>query len=442
MVNILLWMALCFSVASAYGSIILPRAPDGSLAALIRNSPQVRGHMKSIIAAMDKLNAEGLPYSEGPLQDFKSVDLDKVAEEKRKCLRLRNSVRPEGFQAIIDINPHADYPDQISGDEPESIEITTSLAKVDNERLGWNKEVSTEIGGSATAEASGGFGPFSASLSATVFGNQRSMSGKNGESSKQTEYRNDIKVTKICKRNSICRVVTWTYTRTIMGRCFLMPYQDLECWGPRIPGNISLGVYLHDTSSLETVAKQFFEVQKPFNSAVDNIGAGFTVQGIQMHSPDFVKAKYEENCSFSYPLRMENGDPVRAQALITEPLDTTEKSPVQQVPKAYKWVQDAEGIKYCNLEKGWSWQPDDFFYIPKAEGGRDEWEQRPDLPQPEGHKEKCPRDTKLSARAEASGKNAAPPKNKLIKVEIISDNVPKFVSQLGKNKNEGFVANL
>lgn len=91
-----------------------------------------------------------------------------------------------------------------------------------------------------------------------------------------------------------------------------------------------------------------------------------------MHERNQVRAKHEQNSSFSYPLRMENGVLVRAQALITEPLDAEpgpKSSPVTQVPKAYMSVVDRDREKSCNLDRDWSWQPDNYFYILKADGG-------------------------------------------------------------------------
>ncbi|EJP60794.1 uncharacterized protein BBA_10262 [Beauveria bassiana ARSEF 2860] len=440
MVNMMLWTALSFSAAVAHGAII-PRQGSGdiNLAALIRNAPQVQRHQKSIQGALNK----GLPYSEGLLEASKSlVKLDGLKEEERKCLYLRNTVKQDGFQSYMDINPHSDAPDVVTGDKEKKIEITTSTAVVDVERLGWNKEVATEIGGSATIEASAGIGVFSASLSATVYGNQRTSEGQNGEASKQTEFRQDVRREEVCPPNSICRIVTWTYTRTIKGKCFLNPYYDEQCaTGNKRKGKYSLGLF-PTCQPLQGVATQFFDFD--YDNYKSASGFGPENQGLKMHKPEIVKAnKYDEDCTFTYALRDENGTPVKATANIieTEPDSSVKKSAVTKTPKAVGWFEDEDGVRSCELEDGWFMQANSAYYIPTEAGGQGVWEYRDDLPEPQGLKDKCPQYSSLTKRAVAGSKKGPPP-NPLFKVVIIDDGVPEFLKKLTKTNSDGYAANL
>ncbi|KAM3466809.1 hypothetical protein NHJ6243_000550 [Beauveria neobassiana] len=439
MVNMMLWTTLSFSAVVAHGSII-PRQNAGGLnwAALIRNAPEVQRHQKSIQRALNK----GLPYSEGLLEASDNlVKLDGLSEKERKCMYLRNNIKEDGFQSYMDINPHPDAPDQITGPVERKIEITTSTAVVDVSRLGWNKEVATEIGGSATAEASGGIGVFSASLSATVYGNQRTSGGQNGEASKQTEFRQDVRREEVCPPNSICRIMTWTYTRTIKGKCFLTPYFDEKCYtGDKRKGKYSLGLF-PSCPPLEGVATQFFDFN--YDNYKSAAGFGPDNQGLKMHKPGMIKAnKYDEDCTFTYALRDENGIPVKASANIIETdTDSAKKSAVTKTPKAVGWFTDEKDVRSCELEDGWFMQANNAYYIPTEAGGQGIWEYRDDLPEPEGLEEKCPQHSSLSKRAVTGRDKKGPPPNNLFKVVIIDDGVPEFLEKLNSNSNEGYAAN-
>ncbi|KAG8413535.1 hypothetical protein J3459_015279 [Metarhizium acridum] len=165
-----------------------------------------------------------------------------------------------------------------------------------------------------------------------------------------------------------------------------------------------------------------------------------------MHRPGYLHGlKHTEKCSFSYALQTKDGEPVKAQALITESLAETEKSKVKNVLEAVRWYIDKDGDRFCLLKNNWFWLPTNEFFIPEKAGGLGKWETRTDLPRPKGLDEKCPpvgSDTKLSRRAEDDG-IVPPPKNTLFDFKIINSNVPEFLPQLGQKKNNaGFVANL
>jgi hypothetical protein len=140
---------------------------------------------------------------------------------------------------------------------------------------------------------------------------------------------------------------------------------------------------------------------------------------------------------------MENGDPVKAQAIIIEPLDSQPEPPeVTEVPKAIEWkYDDGDQNASCKLENGWFWERPYSFCIPKSSDEPCKWWSRKQWPKPEGHEEKCPNSTGMIARAVADD-DAAPPMNNLVKVEIITDNIQEFVSQLEKHKSDGLAANI
>jgi hypothetical protein len=245
-----------------------------------------------------------------------------------------------------------------------------------------------------------------------------------------------------CPRNSICRIVTWTYVRTISGTCFLTPYLDAKCLDGG-KDKYSLGLFPF-CQPLAGVASQFFDFDQDKIKAQASPGFGPDLQGIKMHKPELVRTnKHEENCTFSYALRMENGDPVKAQAIIIEPLDSQPEPPeVTEVPKAIEWeYDDGDQNGSCKLENGWFWESPYSFCIPKSSDEPCKWWSRKQWPKPEGHEEKCPNSTGMIARAVADD-DAAPPMNNLVKVEIITDNIQEFVSQLEKHKSDGLAANI
>ncbi|OAA36442.1 hypothetical protein NOR_07521 [Metarhizium rileyi] len=428
MVRKSLWAVLSLSAVFTNG-IVLSRARSDviDLAALISQSREVRGHKKNILGGLQ----DGLPYSEGPLASSKAVQLDPVRENERKCITLRNFVKPQGYKSVIDVVPHIDHPDQLTGKDEVPIEITQSVAVIDGSRLGWNRESSTEAGISVTAEAAAGIGAFSASLSSTVFGNQRWTDGQNGEQTAEKEFRNELQTTRKCPPHSICRVVTWTYTRTITGTCFLAPFLDMQCIDPGRTGKYSLGLF-PSCEPAAGVASQFFAFD--YDRDMTASGFGPDLQGVKMHRPEAVKRnKYEETCSFSYVLRWPQGDPVRAQAVLAVPLDDepeVNKSFVTRVPKAIKWRYGKKQT-FCELENNWFWQPEHEFFIPASQGGNGKWQTRMDLPRPDGLDEKCPESARLLARAK--DEDELPPANLRFLIDMIIDEVPAFLSALGQS---------
>lgn len=444
-VNAMLWATLPLS-AAVYGSAV-PRqntqnTGDFNLAEIIRDSPQVQAHMKSTMSHLGKV----FPFSEGPMSASKGgVDLlnsAEIPEFDRKCLFVRNSIKETGWQSSLDVNPHPNGDNVVTRENEEPMTISTSAVKTNSYRLGWNKESSKETGQSVTAEVSVGYGPFSASLGTTVYGNQRMTEGQNAEMSKQEEVSVKIDRPYTCPAWSICRVVTWTYIRTITGSCFLTPYYNETCGrGEAGNGNLySLGL-LRSCSPSDKIADNFYEF------ILGQTVYGPDLEGIKMHITEGVIPRYQDNCSFSYTLRDEHRTPVSAIANIIEkyPDPNAKKIEVTSVPKARKWVNSKAGDLVCSLERKWSWMPPNRFYISSTDGGDGKWHNRDDLPQPEGCMETRPDTESKSKRAEAELDNNSleeePPAYDGVKVDILQDGMPAFLEKLGQSKSEGFIAN-
>lgn len=454
-VNTMLWAALPLS-AAVYGSAV-PRqntqnTGDINLAEIIRDAPEVQAHMKSTMRHLGKV----FPYSEGLMSASKGgVDLlnsAEIPEFDRKCLFVRNSIKETGWQSSLDVNPHPNADDVVTGATEEPMTISKSTVKTNSYRLGWNKESSKETGQSVTAEVSVGYGPFSASLGTTVYGNQRMTEGQSLETSTQDEVSVKIDKPYTCPARSICRVVTWTYIRTITGSCFLTPYYNETCGkGEGGKGNLySLGL-LQLCSPADKISNNFYEhvPRKP--------GYGPELNGIKM-PPEGATPKYHQSCSFSYTLRDEHGTPVSAIANIIEkyPDPNAKKTEVTRVPKAIEWRLTGAKDLACRLERDWFWMAPNRFYIPTKDGGNKKWQDRDDLPEPEGCKEKrAEYDEPKSKRAGdeeaeeppsySGGDNnnleEEPPAYDGVKVVILKDGMPAFLEKLGQSKSEGFVAN-
>ncbi|OAA73182.1 hypothetical protein ISF_00083 [Cordyceps fumosorosea ARSEF 2679] len=463
MISMMLWTALSLSAATTHGAVV-PRQDGGDfdLAGVILQSTIVQRHLTSTKKFMGK----EFPYSEGQMEASKNAlgatfkdNYDHLAEKERKCLYVRNSFSKEATQSFFDVVPNVDAPDTITEDKPKTGTISTSKAIINTERHGWNKEESSEIGGSVTVGVQSGISFFSASLSATIFGNQRTAGGKHGEASKQTEYTVTNTEPYECPENSICRHITWTYTRTLRGKCFTTPYYDAQCSNSQHSKNKFDLALFGLCSPSSRFGKEFYTFN---DTAVDSTlqgelnnkitGYGPDNQGIKMPKPEIIASrKFEEDCTFTYVLRDKSGNPVRAMASIIErdnnPLIPQVK--VTKVPKAVKWVAAEDGKKMCELENGWYWMPGDQWYIPPAdEDSPDEWVRRAELPEPVDLKKNCPKNGKVASKRALSGRALPPPNNlgedpadDLVEMKIIQDDMPAFIKELEESNSEGFVAN-
>ncbi|KAK9444904.1 hypothetical protein VB005_01363 [Metarhizium brunneum] len=457
MISMMLWTALSLSAATAHGAVVPRQAGDFDLAGVILQSSQVQRHLTSTKRFMGK----EFPYSEGPMEASKAAlgdkfkdDYDHFEASERKCLYIRNSFIKEATQSFFDVVPNVDAPDTITEDEEETGSVTESKAIVDTQRIGWNKEESTETGGSVTAGVQSGISAFSVSLSATIYGNQRTTGGQYGEASKQTEYTVTETKNWKCPKNSICRHVTWTYTRTLKGKCITTPYYDAQCANSKhSKAKFSLALFGKCTPSVRAGDQFYTYSDNAFGDFDGDLntkipGYGPDNQGIKMPKPEVIAShKFaDDECSFTYVLRDKSGSPVRARGNLIEkessPLSAQVK--VTKVPKALKWIKGPDDQTMCELEGGWYWMPGNQWYIsPKDGNTANEWARRAELPDPVDLEKNCP------ANGQAKSKRALPPANKLsavpandlVQIDITQDDMPAFLAELEQSQSEGFVAN-
>lgn len=343
------WLILALSVARPCSSVE-GRSGEARLAVAIGGSKQIQGHMRHIATAIDK-NVP-FPYAEARFEPSKSFKLDSIKDTERRCLYLRQVMSPDTVTDTINIVPNLDQDDEVTGETAAQIDITSSTTKINTARLGWNKEQATEVGTSATAEAETNLLLGSGSVSATVYGSQRWVNGQTGDKTEESQIRHQVTKKRTCPPFHICRVVTWTYTRTLGASCTLLPIFDLSCSmtpggfptmillpGQRVQpysGNISVAL----SFDLESITQQFYNVPpaEPPSTGWRWFGGKYAlgwprpqVSGVWMHSRR-LSSRYESPCTFTYALRWSDGKPVRAQALISEPLD--EPDTPGQVKKA------------------------------------------------------------------------------------------------------------
>ncbi|KAK8150549.1 hypothetical protein G3M48_001124 [Beauveria asiatica] len=466
MISMMLWTALSLSAATAHGAVV-PRQDAGEfdLAGIILQSKNVQDHLTSTKRFMGK----AFPYSEGLMNasrdklgaEFKD-DFDHLRKSESKCLYVRNSFAKEATQSFFDVVPNSDAPDTVTDNKARTGTISTSKAIINTERHGWNKEESKESGISVTAGAQSGISFFSASLSVTGFGSQRTTGGQNGEASKQTEYTVTNTEPYECPENSICRHITWTYTRTLRGKCFTTPYYDGQCANSEhSKKKFSLGLLGNCQPSTRFGSLFYNYKDGAFKDTWGELdsqirGYGPDNQGIKMPKPEVIEShKFEEECTFTYALRDNSGNPVRGTANIIERADKPlyPLAKVTKVPKAVRWVPAPEGTegsdKMCELEDGWFWMEGDQWYIPPTDDeSPDDWARRAELPNPVDLRKNCPKNGKVAAKRDLSAR-ALPPPNKLgpepaedpIEMKIIQDDMPAFIKELQQSDSEGFVAN-
>ncbi|OAA35305.1 hypothetical protein NOR_08060 [Metarhizium rileyi] len=302
-------------MAVAYGA---DTPPEIELASLLRNAKEIQGHM----AVMQRTLVHEIPYGDGALTDS-DLDLGRdLIKKERQCIYLRNAMKPETAQGRLDFVPHADYPDQITGDQDVTLEITSSVAKIASKNLGWSTVTAKGSPESSTFDF---FARSVKDIDTTFLHRKKDYKGAAASQvSEKTEFRTDMKLSRVCPAKSVCRVVTWTYTRTVQGSCFLMPYLNTRCVGDVNELKYSAGLFA-DCSPIKSIAYNFFDISDADLGAGLEPAFGPDWQGIKMADPKVVKGfKYHQNnCTFTYVLRLDNGEPVRAQALIIEPWGST-----------------------------------------------------------------------------------------------------------------------
>ncbi|RDA93202.1 hypothetical protein CP533_3170 [Ophiocordyceps camponoti-saundersi (nom. inval.)] len=302
----------------AYFGIEPRQARSVEIADMVRGTPQGnRG-----IDAWNHLAVDDqFPYSEAPLssaegaQDFMRL----VPESGRKCFHLRYTLLEDGHTELDIGKAYLDH--DFGG--PATVSISSSHSQIDSSRIGWNREGSSQIGGTISASLSSNLlGLVSAGSAWTVSGSHKWGSGESGDLTKTQEETKTVAYQVTCPEDSSCKVVTWTYIKTTRGRCGRIPLVEPDCVMRSHSGWPKTSVVA--LASLEgpynrayspwavPIAKHYWHIPAywPPHSLPEK-------NGLIMHHdhPDLIN-KYEAPCSFSYPLYTSGGKPVSTQDML------------------------------------------------------------------------------------------------------------------------------
>lgn len=372
------------------------RQDDGGLdlADIIRDSDIIQSDLQAIEESFKKQKNVVLPYAEGELKSSGVFKMDDINKNFDNCFYLRRIMDPKSYKAELDIYPTLDRPRVMTGENPRLVKVTESTAKIDINRLGWNKENSDEKGDSNSHSLSLDMGPqffkIQNSLTTTVYGNRRSTTGSTGEDTKQTEFRREESWEEQCKAFRTCYVVTYVVIRTLKGSCTMLPFVDTSCYFAST-GSTSLrskNVSLAAFGTMKDTASQFFEFSPSANSSYCP-AFGSLEKGILMHKPDLVvRNKFDNTCEFKYVVRLD-GTPMRTQAMISIPrssgtkITDTDESP-NGAPNllAETWVVRSNGVGYCQLSDNWEYEPyasrnEHLYYNPTSRAWSNEPSWRP-----------------------------------------------------------------
>ncbi|PHH60926.1 hypothetical protein CDD81_1037 [Ophiocordyceps australis] len=289
----------------------------------VRNTSQVKAAIRSI-TAMSKGGA--VPYKEAPLTAAQGVNLSFVSSDWHPRLFWRQIILPATLNVSIEIFSHLDFELMSEG----NVEVTTSTAVINTERQGWKLSQSREqghaVGMELTGEVSTGFFKMATKNTYNVHGSKRWTDEQRGATVTQQQFRASVRFDGKCGKNQICRVLTWTYTKSFRGVCLMFPLIDVSSCDrtaySNAPANYSLAVFNPKTSPiLTTVAEQFFELD-----TYDGNRTGAEIQGCVMHRHEAVKRSLQQGqCSFSYTLRKPDGTPLRTQAMLAESYNDHER---------------------------------------------------------------------------------------------------------------------
>ncbi|KZZ89417.1 hypothetical protein AAL_07716 [Moelleriella libera RCEF 2490] len=417
----------------------------------ISQQPLVQNDLQEV----KKLIGKARPYSEGSLERFDKA-LPDVPKNLRKCYRVRNTMEEKNFRDSYEIVANPDSRAYSSNDQGMKLSISKSVAKIATQRLGWSVEESSESGRSVTAGTSAGgsigVADVSFNLDATIYDNQRYTSGLNGDSTDTFEERTDTATEWTCPANSRCQFVTWTYVRKISGECHFMVAADDACLAQNP---------LKEPYQPPPAPKEKGTWEKIGDWVMKNAPRGkTTILGRRaVPTGTWKDTDIRGNCSFAYVLRYKSntqedkpdGKPYIAQSLISTKAakpekETTGESKGTNVPKAVQWVGEGDKAACKLAQDGWFWQPGQWFFRSKQAGGKGRWVQLSHWPKPEGHGEKCSTAAgSLPKGAEFDENDSAPLEARaeqgVAKMEMIINEMPKFIEELKKTGGTGFVGN-
>ncbi|EJP61703.1 hypothetical protein CRV24_000107 [Beauveria bassiana] len=433
-------LILAALVAGAYCTPALaPRIPFGEadMAQLARDTPAAKYNTRRILSVIEHRNA---PYMEVPMSELKGLgdsfkkDWDEIAithlGDYNRAFILRSQMVPGSAKFKVHINPNIEK-EVISGHGPTTYTVTSSTAKIDTDREGWNTDTNSEVGGSVTADVHFNGLFVSGGVSATVTGNHRWGEGKNGEKSKQTEFRTDEEMRQECPPRHFCSVQTWTYTVEVSGQWQAVPVFQVDSSPAPNFANLALpkadyclaacNPYYENCQDMWKLAGYFYELGEVEDTPRYNYEAlhqqyeddpQATIQTLfpiaaEKQGDTYMPADgiiYGEKLphverKLSYTLRKANGEPYRTVVVVSEPLEKEEDSEAPEdpeatedsdesddgkvaPPRALEWVVGRNGVGMCKLDEGWWCSKEWRFYDPENgwfTADAKDWDQPEDL---------------------------------------------------------------
>lgn len=433
-------LILAALVAGVYCSPALaPRLPfgDADMAQLAQDTPAAKYNTRRILSVIEHRNA---PYMEVPMSEVKGLgdaferDWNEIAMyhlgDYNRGFVLRSHMVPGSAKFKVDIHPNIEK-EIISGHGPTTYIVTSSTAKIDTAREGWSTDTNSDIGGSVTADVHFNGLFVSGGVSATVTGNHRWGDGKNGEKSKQTEFRSDEEMRQECPPRHFCSVQTWTYTVEVSGKWQAVPVFKVEnspvpnFAGLRLPkADYCLAAcypFYEDCKDMWKLAGYFYELpevpdtprydhntlRKKYEDDPEGTTRDLFAIAAEKQEDTYMPAEgiiYGEKLphverKFSYTLRKANGEPYRTVVVVSEPLEKEEGSEAPEdteapedsdesdngkvsPPRALDWVVGRNGVGVCKLDEGWWCSKEWRFYDPENgwfTADPQEWDQPEDL---------------------------------------------------------------
>ncbi|KAK8145891.1 hypothetical protein G3M48_003838 [Beauveria asiatica] len=412
---------------------LAPRIPFGEadMAQLARDTPAAKYNTRRILSVIEQRNA---PYMEVPLSEVKGLgdsferDWNDIATshlgDYNRAFILRSQMVPGSAKFQVHIHPNIEK-EIVSGHGPTTYTVTSSTAKIDTAREGWSSETNSEIGGSVTADVHFNGLFVSGGVSATVTGNRRWGEGKDGEKSKQTEFRSDEEMRQECPPRHFCSVQTWTYTVEVSGQWQAVPVFQVQ--NSPVPNFANLALrkadyclaacnpFYEDCKDMWKLAGYFYKLgdvpdtprydhdalhkqyeEDPEGTLQTLFPIDAEKQGdTYMPAPGVIlgeKLPHVER-KLSYTLRKANGEPYRTVVVVSEPLEEPEDSEEPEEseesddgkvapPRALEWVVGRNGVGMCKLDEGWWCSKEWRFYDPETgwfTADPKDWDQPEDL---------------------------------------------------------------
>ncbi|RDA94340.1 hypothetical protein CP533_3801 [Ophiocordyceps camponoti-saundersi (nom. inval.)] len=310
---ILVSFLLSLAVSSAF-AFDIDESRDYDFTKLLRHHKDVQNSLR--IFDNERLKSQ-TPFATARLDLVDEAIVRKVPVQARQCLHLRYMVLSQDWRSRVDIG-HAHIDKSFVGLQAT---VTESTAFTNSTLVGWTTSTSDEVGASASFGLPEIFG---VAPSVTVQGKHSWSSSNKEDMSKSLSKTRTVSVQGKCDEGQHCFIATWTYVRTISGRCGAVPVVDVDCLGRQrwinpVPWpKTSLLAFEALPAShkpafrwMSPIAQKYWEAPQlsPPTHLVE-------MDDLAWHqsSPD-LKNRFDRPCSFSYPVT-QGGELFATQGLI------------------------------------------------------------------------------------------------------------------------------